>query len=152
MSLPSLLLERIRRRLLRRYRSLRAWLLIWHTRQQLQRLPLQQILQRKALLGVKDRNDLAALRQDLHKFLWNDSNPCLPRSIILFQQLRALGQQPSLVMGAAHNSLPGAAPLRAHAWVELQGIPYAEPEGFSPQLWLETFRFPALNSVTKATD
>ena len=126
-----------------------ARLLLWHTRRALQREPLQQLLQRPPLLRLRTSGQLGALLTQLDRLLKSDSNPCLPRSVILFQQLQALGEGPVLVMAAARSSLPGSGQLKAHAWLEIGGTPYAEARDFDPRQWLQTFRFPTMTTVTK---
>jgi hypothetical protein len=57
-------------------------------------------------------------------WIWRAGSGCLPRSLLGFWLLLAAGREPVLVVGVRRTA---AAPLRAHAWLELEGRPVEEP-------------------------
>ena len=56
---------------------------------------------------------------------------CLRRALMLHGWLRRKGLEPALHLGVPKDAAPGA--LRAHAWVELEGVPLLESDvGYRP--------------------
>ncbi len=110
----------------------------------IRRLPLDQLLATLDPRGPvpAERPDTAIEIAEMARFLLYRTplplhNTCMVRSLTLYHCLRAEGAPASVVFGVK----PGKEIREGHAWLELRGEPYLEPDarrrGFSP-----IFRYP----------
>lgn len=69
-------------------------------------------------------------------------NPCLRRSLVLFERLRRAGLPVTFCLGICKDQPPGAdEPVQGHAWLEMDGRVILEPEAAVAR-HLRTYRYP----------
>lgn len=130
MSLSAHLMAPLRRLLARLVYGRRARRALAEARHDLATLPLPAAIERREQHPVAPQRRRLALRALASAIAQQqrregDRAPCLPRTLALLSEARALGFAPRLVLGV---KAPDEA-FGAHAWLELDGRPFLEPAG-----------------------
>ena len=84
---------------------------------------------------------LRAHRKAVHGRFVPRPTTCLPRALGLARLLRRHGHAAALVLGVQPGEVPTTGLEGGHAWVEIDGQPFGEPEG-KTEKYVEFLRAP----------
>ena len=100
------------------------------TRRMIERGSLRTPTRAASAAEIADAQVLARLAASAGRNAMGEAT-CLRRALLLHGWLRRKGLEPALHLGVPKDAAPGA--LRAHAWVELEGVPLLESDaGYRP--------------------